>query len=48
MQSIKPQKNAKDSDYVLLSPACSSLDMFEDYQARGIKFKEIVEEIRNE
>ena len=44
----KASKNAKDSDYVLLSPACSSLDMFEDYQARGIKFKEIVEEIRNE
>ena len=29
-------------DVVLLSPACSSFDMFENYQERGRRFKEIV------
>jgi len=29
-------------DLVLLSPACSSTDMFEDYQERGLRFKELV------
>ena len=30
-------------DLVLLSPACSSTDMFKDYRERGRKFKELVE-----
>ena len=30
-------------DLVLLSPACSSTDMFKDYRERGHKFKELVE-----
>lgn len=29
-------------DLVLLSPACSSTDMFEDYRERGHRFKELV------
>jgi UDP-N-acetylmuramoylalanine--D-glutamate ligase len=29
-------------DVVLLSPACSSYDMFNNYQERGKRFKEIV------
>jgi len=29
-------------DLVLLSPACSSTDMFEDYRERGLRFKELV------
>ncbi|NWF56281.1 MAG: UDP-N-acetylmuramoyl-L-alanine--D-glutamate ligase [Syntrophaceae bacterium] len=33
---------AKPGEVVLLSPACSSFDMFENYQERGRKFKEIV------
>jgi UDP-N-acetylmuramoylalanine--D-glutamate ligase len=33
---------ARRGDAILLSPACSSFDMFEDYQERGRTFKEIV------
>jgi UDP-N-acetylmuramoylalanine--D-glutamate ligase len=33
---------ARRGDAILLSPACSSFDMFEDYQDRGRTFKEIV------
>jgi UDP-N-acetylmuramoylalanine--D-glutamate ligase len=35
-------KKAKPGDIVLLSPACSSFDMYRDYQERGTVFKEIV------
>ena len=34
---------AKIGDYVLLSPACSSLDMFRDYQERGNRFKSLIQ-----
>ncbi|MEZ4357283.1 MAG: hypothetical protein R2876_01430 [Eubacteriales bacterium] len=30
---------------VLLSPACASFDMFEDYEHRGRVFKEIVSKL---
>jgi UDP-N-acetylmuramoylalanine--D-glutamate ligase len=33
---------ARQGDAILLSPACSSFDMFEDYQDRGRTFKEIL------
>lgn len=35
----------KPGDVVLFSPACSSLDPFDNYKTRGIKFRKIVNEI---
>ena len=34
--------SAQSNDIVLLSPACASFDMFEDYRARGDAFKALV------
>ena len=39
---------AQEGDAILLSPACSSFDMFEDYQDRGRTFKEIVLKLAEE
>ena len=39
---------SKKGDYVILSPACSSLDMFKDYKERGEKFKNLIQELREE
>jgi UDP-N-acetylmuramoylalanine--D-glutamate ligase len=36
------RENAQRGDVVLLSPACSSFDMFLDYEDRGDQFKQIV------
>ncbi|MBC8288095.1 MAG: UDP-N-acetylmuramoyl-L-alanine--D-glutamate ligase [Nitrospinae bacterium] len=36
---------AGDGDIVLLSPACSSFDMFKDYADRGTRFKTIVKNL---
>ncbi|MEE8299186.1 MAG: UDP-N-acetylmuramoyl-L-alanine--D-glutamate ligase [Thermodesulfobacteriota bacterium] len=38
-------QNLTSQDSVLFSPACSSFDMFNSYEERGMKFKEIVENI---
>ena len=36
---------AEKGDIVLLSPACASFDMFQDFQDRGRQFKKIVMEL---
>ena len=38
-------ESAADGDIVLLSPACSSFDMFESYQDRGKMFRAAVEQL---
>lgn len=38
-------RSAKQGEVVLLSPACSSFDMFKDYQERGKVFKEVVQRL---
>jgi UDP-N-acetylmuramoylalanine--D-glutamate ligase len=39
------RSKAEDGDIVLLSPACSSFDMFKDYMDRGTCFKTIVKNL---
>ena len=41
------QSKAGPGDVVLLSPACSSYDMFNNYQERGKRFKEIIHHMAN-
>ncbi len=35
--------DAKTGEVVLLSPACASFDAFKDFEARGDRFRELVE-----
>ncbi|RLB42520.1 MAG: UDP-N-acetylmuramoyl-L-alanine--D-glutamate ligase [Deltaproteobacteria bacterium] len=44
---MEAYRKADPGDIVLLSPACSSFDMFLDYKDRGEKFKEAVRRITN-
>lgn len=41
----KAAERAEAEDFVLLSPACSSLDMFQSYHHRGEIFRQAVEEV---
>lgn len=41
----KARCEAKSGDVVLLSPACASFDMFQDYEHRGREFKRLVMEL---
>ncbi len=43
----KAYEKAQPGDVVLLSPACSSFDMFSNYEERGETFKEAVRSISN-
>lgn len=44
---ITAARLAQSGDVVLLSPACASLDMFEDYRARGGAFRSAVQRLVN-
>jgi len=39
-------QDTRDGDIVLLSPACASFDMFENYEHRGRVFKQAVEDLQ--
>ena len=45
---LKAILKAKKGDVVLLSPGCSSFDMFKDYSHRGKVFREAIRSIINE
>jgi UDP-N-acetylmuramoylalanine--D-glutamate ligase len=36
---------AQDGDVVLLSPACTSFDAYDNFEMRGIEFRRLVKEI---
>ena len=42
----KAYRLAEAGDVVLLSPACASFDMFQDFEDRGRQFKQIVNQLR--
>lgn len=42
---VSARRHARSGDHVLLSPACSSYDMFVNFEARGRSFKSLVRSI---
>ncbi|MDY6894264.1 MAG: cyanophycin synthetase, partial [Thermotogota bacterium] len=45
---IKAYQQSKKEDIILLSPACTSYDMFQNFEVRGNIFKKIVRDIKND
>jgi UDP-N-acetylmuramoylalanine--D-glutamate ligase len=45
---VRARDSAKSGDVVVLSPGCSSFDMFEDYEKRGEAFKTLVHELEKD
>ncbi len=41
-------REAKPGEVILLAPGCSSYDQFKNYEVRGDRFREIVNEVRDE
>ena len=41
----KAYYHASKGDTILLSPACASFDLFENYEDRGWQFKEAVQKL---
>ena len=39
------QKRAKAGDIATLSPACASFDLYPNFEARGIHYKNLVKEL---
>ena len=48
-QSIRTAySEAEKGDYIVLSPACTSYDIFNNFEERGEKFKQVVSSLKNE
>jgi UDP-N-acetylmuramoylalanine--D-glutamate ligase len=45
---LKAYKDSNEEDIILLSPACASYDMFNNFEHRGETFKSIVQDLKNE